>query len=196
MVPGAGAVWGKDRCPTTRLVGVCVDTSADALYKNETDYYYAPDFTVETARTECRDGQTSAGKTFTAGTFKPSEGEIRASCTHKANAPDRTSPDRCEEYAYGSSIESFATIRDKCSGEGDTLEVGKGCPEKDRASSRCDERDGAILYFPTDAKAVRDYCEIEPRKGKYTKLSADSADAGKAAKTDGGPAPRGSSLAK
>ena len=199
MVPGAGSVWGKDRCPTARLVGVCVDRSADALYKNETEYYYAPDFTVDTARAECHDGPPSSSKTFTAGTFRPSEGEVRGSCTHKTSAPDRASPDRpdrCEEYAYGSSVETFATIRARCSGEGDALELGAGCPEKERASARCDERDGAIAYFPTDAKAARDYCEVEPRKGRYTKLSVDTSSSGKARKADGGPAPRGSSIAK
>jgi len=192
MVPGS--VWGKERCPAARLVGACVDRAADALYKNETDYYYAPDFSVDSARTECRDGPSSSSRKFTAGTFRPSEGEVRASCTHKASVPDRASPDRCEEYPYGASVEAFATIRARCSDEGDSLELGTGCPEKERASARCDERDGAILYFPADAKVARDYCEVEPRKGRYTKLSVDTS--GKARKADGGPAPRGSSIAK
>jgi hypothetical protein len=73
-----------------------------------------------------------------------------------------------------------------CSGDGDKLEVGKGCTkeQKDSASSKCEEKDGAVVYnFPPDAKNAKDFCESEPSNGKFTKLGGVAAPAGKAAAT-------------
>lgn len=180
MIPDAGAGWGKDRCPTDKIVGKCVDARKDAFYKNETEIYYAPEHTEETAKKDCVDEAITKGKTFTAGDFKPKEGEARASCTRKLIGSKRTTPDLCEEWPYGTSKESFSVIKMNCSGDGDKLEVGKGCTkeQKDSASSKCEEKDGAVVYnFPPDSRNAKDFCESEPSKGKFTKLGGTAAAA-------------------
>lgn len=180
MMPDAGAVWGKDRCPTERIVGKCVDAQKDAFYKNETEYYYAPEHTTESAKKDCVDEAVTKGKTFTAGDFKPKEGEARASCTRKLIGSKRTTPDLCEEYPYGTSKESFDVIKMNCSSEGDKLEIGKGCTaeQKASASSKCEEKDGAVIYnFPPDAKNAKDFCESGRSAGKFTKLTGAAAAA-------------------
>lgn len=185
MMPDAGAVWGKDRCPTDRIVGKCVDAQKDAFYKNETEYYYAPEHTTESAKKDCVDEAVTKGKTFTAGDFKPKEGEARASCTRKLIGSKRATPDQCEEYPYGTSTESFAVLKMNCSGEGDKLEIGKACTaeQKASASSKCEEKNGTVVYnFPPDSRNAKDFCESEPSKGKFTKLTgAAAAPAAKAA---------------
>lgn len=184
MMPDAGSVWGKDKCPTERVVGKCVNAQKDAFYKNETEYYYAPEHTEESAKKDCVDEAVTKGKTFTAGDFKPKEGEARASCTRKLIGSKRTTPDLCEEYPYGTSKESFAVIKMNCSGEGDKLEIGKGCTkeQKESASSKCEEKDGAVVYnFPPDSRNAKDFCESAPGNGKFTKLGGAAAGGGAAA---------------
>jgi hypothetical protein len=188
MIPDAGAGWGKDRCPTDKIVGKCVDARKEAFYKNETEIYYAPEHTEETAKKDCVDEAITKGKTFTAGDFKPKEGEARASCTRKLIGSKRTTPDLCEEWPYGTSKESFSVIKMNCSGDGDKLEVGKGCTkeQKDGASSKCEEKDGAVVYnFPPDSRNAKDFCESEPSKGKFTKLGGTAAAAAPVAKAAG-----------
>jgi hypothetical protein len=194
MIPDAGAVWGKDKCPTDKVVGKCVDSAKDALYQDETEYYYAPHFTTESAKKDCVDEAIRKGKTFTPVEFKPKEGEARASCTRKIIGSKNTGPDECEEFPYETSKESFTVIKLNCSGDGDKLEIGKACA-KDNAVSKCETKDGSVIYnFPTEAKNAKDHCESAPFNGKYTKLG--SAPAAPAAKAAGKPAPKGSAKAK
>jgi hypothetical protein len=198
MIPDAGSVWGKDRCPTERIVGKCVDAQKDAFYKNETEYYYAPEHTTESAKKDCIDDAVTKGKTFTPGDFKPKEGEARASCTRKLIGSKRATPDRCDEYPYATSKESFDVIKMNCSGEGDKLEIGKGCTkeQKESASSKCEEKDGAVVYnFPPDSKNAKDFCESEPNNGKFTKLAGAAAPAAPAAKAAAAPVAKGAAAA-
>ena len=82
MLPDAGAVWGKDRCPTDKLVGKCVDGNKDALYENETTFYYAPDYTTDSAKKDCTE-PAKEGKTFTAVAYT----QAAASATPSAVMP-------------------------------------------------------------------------------------------------------------
>jgi hypothetical protein len=171
--------WGKP-CPTDRVVGKCVDTNKDALYKDETELYYAPEHTVESAKKEC-DGSLTKGKTFTAGTWKPAEGEARGHCVRKLIGSTHKGPDQCDEWPYGTSTEDWDVLKMNCSSSGnDTLVVGKACPKemKDGASSKCEEKDGTVVYNqPPDSKNAKDFCESEPSKGKWTKLGGAAAAA-------------------
>lgn len=179
MVPDSG-VWGKDRCPTDKVVGKCVDGTKDAFYKNETEFYYAPEFTTESAKKDCVDEALTKGKTFTAGDFKPKADEARGSCTRKLIGSTRTTPDNCEEWPYATSTESWDVLKMNCSGTGDTLVVGKGCTEEQKsgAASKCVEKNGTVVFnFPPDARNAKDFCESPPSSGTYTKLKAAAAAA-------------------
>lgn len=203
MMPDAGVVWGKEKCPAERVVGKCVDAQKDALYKNETEFYYAPEHTAESAKKDCVDEAITKGKTFTSIDFKPKEFEARGSCTRKLIGSKRATPDQCEEWPYGTSTESWSVLKMNCSSEGDKLEIGKGCTkeQKDSASSKCEEKNGTVVYnFPPDAKNAKDFCESEPSSGKFTKLGGHAAPAAKAGsaavKAKGAPAPKASAKGK
>lgn len=173
IIPDAGAVWGKSPCPTDKVVGKCVDARKDALYKNETEYYYFPEHTSESAKKSCVDDAVTKGKTFTAVDYKPKEDEARASCTRKLIGSKRSGPDQCDEAPAGISNDTFAVFKMNCSGKGDQLVLGKACAKeaKDGASSKCEEKDGVIVYnFPPDASNAKDFCESPPSSGKFTKL--------------------------
>ncbi len=179
---GAAEGWGTAACPQDRVVGKCVTTDKDAFYKDETEIYYAPEYTAETAEKHCKDSLVK-GKVFTAGTWKPAEGEARAHCVKKIIGSKNTGPDECEEHPYGASTEEFAVIKMNCSAP-DTLVVGKACPKelKDAATSKCEEKNGTVRYNqPTEAKNAKDMCESDG--GKYTKLGAAPAAKAAAPKT-------------
>ena len=188
MMPDAGAVWGKERCPTEKVVGKCVDGTKDALYQDETTLYYAPEYTTDSAKKDCVDEAAKKGKTFTAGDWKPKDDEARASCTRKLIGSKNTGPDHCEEWPYisGKEVETLAVVKMNCSGTGDALEVGKACSKeaKAKAVSKCERNDGAVVYnFPPEAKNAKDFCESSPNNntafsgGKYTKLGGAPAAA-------------------
>jgi hypothetical protein len=192
--PDAGSIWGKDKCPTDKVVGKCVDGTKDALYKNETEYYYAPEHTAETAKKDCVDEAIKKGKTFTAVEFKPKAGEARGSCTRKLIGSKRNGPDNCEEWPYETSTESWAVLKMNCSGSGDTLAIGKACSDEAKAgaASKCTEKNGTVVYnFPPDAKNAKDFCEGGASNGKYEKLGGTAAPA-KGGGTKPAAAPKGS----
>ncbi len=185
MIPDAGSVWGKDKCPTDRVIGKCVDGAKDALYENETEIYYAPMYTPESAKKECV--EIRKGKTYTASDWKPKDGEARGACTRKVIGSKNTGPDECEEYPYATSKEDWSVLKMNCSGSDDKLEIGKTCA-KDTAVSKCETKDGSVVYyFPHEAKNQKDSCESPPSSGKYTKLGG----AAVAAATAAGPAKHG-----
>ncbi len=194
MIPDAGSVWGKDKCPEEKVLGKCVDSAKDALYENETEVYYAPYFTAESAKKECVEDPIRKGKTYTAVDWKPKDGEARASCTRKTIGSKNTGPDECEEYPYATSKEDWMLVKVGCSGE-DKLEVGKACAAKETAVSKCDTKDGSVVYhFPHEAKNQKDLCET--LGGKYTRLggaAVTAATAAPGAKHAPTPAPGGSS---
>jgi hypothetical protein len=170
MIPDAGSVWGKDKCPEDRVVGKCIDAAKDALYENETEIYYAPFYTPDSAKKECVEDPIRKGKTYAAVDFKPKDGEARGACTRKTIGSKNTGPDECEEYPYTTSKEDWTIVKMNCSGESDKLEIGKTCT-KDTAVSKCETKDGSVLYyFPHEAKNQKDSCESPPSSGKYTKL--------------------------
>ncbi len=172
MIPDAGSVWGKEKCPTDRVLGKCVDSAKDALYENETEIYYAPYFTPESAKKECVEDTIRKGKTYAAVDFKPKDGEARGACTRKVIGSKNTGPDECEEYPYATSKEDWMVVKMNCSGADDKMEVGKTCA-KDTAVSKCETKDGTVVYyFPHEAKNQKEACESAPTSGKYTKLGS------------------------
>ena len=186
MIPDAGSVWGKDKCPEDRVVGKCIDSAKDALYENETEIYYAPFYTPDSAKKECVEDPIRKGKTYAATDWKPKDGEARGACTRKIIGSKNTGPDECEEYPYATSKEDWTIIKMNCSGSDDKLEVGKTCA-KDTAVSKCEAKDGSVVYyFPHEAKNQKDSCESPPSSGKYTKLGGPPVTA--AAATGAAPA--------
>lgn len=174
------AVWGTAKCTNDLVVGTCVDATKDAFYKNETEHYYAPEYTAESAKKACNGDSTNKDKTFTAGDWKPKADEARGSCTRHITGSKHVGPDECEDYPYGTSTESWDVLKMNCSGEGNTLVVGKACDQaaKDRAVSVCTQKDGTVVYnFPPDAPNAKDFCESEPNNGKYAKLTPKKAPA-------------------
>lgn len=197
-VPTEG--WGTKPCPDDKIVGKCVNSTKDAFYQDETELYYAPQYTTESAKKACEESATK-GKTFTAGTWKPADGEARGHCIRKLIGSSKKTPDQCDEYPYGTSTEDWDVLKMNCSSEGhDTFVVGKACPKemKDGAVSKCEEKNGTVVYNqPPDAKNAKDFCESEPSKGKWTKLGgAAGAGAAAAPAAKGGPAPKGAAKGK
>jgi hypothetical protein len=180
LVPDAGSVWGKDKCPTDRVVGKCIDATKDALYENETEIYYAPFHTPDSAKKDCVEDPVRKGKTFAAADWKPKDGEARGACTRKVIGSKNTGPDECEEYPYATSNEDWTVVKLNCSGPDDKLEVGKTCA-KDTAVSKCETKSGTVVYyFPHEAKNQKDSCESPPTSGKYTKLGGTAVTAASA----------------
>ncbi len=189
---GAAEGWGTKPCPDERVVGKCVNSTKDAFYADETEYYYAPQHTAESAQKDCVTDAVTKGKTFTAGTWKPADGEARGSCIRKVIGSTRTTPDLCSEHLYGTN-EDWEFIKMSCSNEGqDTFVVGKACPKemKDNAASKCEQKGGGVVYYQDAKMGAKESCE-----GKYTKLgggaaAAPAAPAGKPAAPKATAAPK------
>lgn len=157
---------------------------------SDPDGRFCQEHTTETAQKACTTDSLTKGKTFTAGTWKPAEGEARGHCIRKIIGSKRTGPDECEEWPYGTSTEDWSVLKMNCSSEGhDTLVVGKACPKemKDSAISKCEEKKGSVHFNQApDAKNAKDFCE-SAHDGKYTKLGG-ATPAGKAAASAAKPA--------